>query len=196
MDEAGRGPLAGPVVAGAVLLHRFDFTTPLDDSKRLTPLARERAYRAILRAGAIGVGAAGPEEVDRIGIRAATHLAMLRALAKLPVHPEMVLIDGNAIPAGCPFPALAIVRGDSRSLSVACASIVAKVVRDQWMGLIHRLHPEYGFHRHKGYGTEEHMRRIRAIGPCAFHRYTFRPIRREPERDRFLPAHFSPSVPR
>lgn len=162
-----------------MLLHRFDFATPLDDSKRLTPLARERAYRAILRAGAIGVGAAGPEEVDRIGIHAATHLAMLRALAKLPARPEIVLVDGRFVPVGCPYPALAVVRGDSRSLAICCAGIVAKVVRDQWMGLVHRLHPEYGFHRHKGYGTQEHFRRLRALGPCGFHRYSFRPIRRE-----------------
>ena len=105
---------------------------------------------------------------------------MLRALAKLPAVPELVLVDGRFVPAGCPYPALAVVKGDARSLSVACASIVAKVVRDQWMGLIHRLHPEYGFHRHKGYGTEEHVRRIRALGPCGFHRYSFRPIRPEP----------------
>ena len=177
MDEAGRGPLAGPVVAGAVLLHRFDFTVPLDDSKRLTPIARERAYRAILRAGSIGVGAAGPEEVDRIGIHAATHLAMLRALAKLPAKPELVLVDGKFVPRGCPYPALAVVKGDGRSLAVCCASIVAKVVRDQWMGLIHQLYPEYGFLRHKGYGTSQHVERIQQLGPCAFHRYSFRPIR-------------------
>ena len=178
MDEAGRGPLAGPVVAGAVLLHHSRFTVPVDDSKRLTPLARERAYREILRAGAVGVGAAGPEEIDRIGIHAATHLAMTRALSKLPAVPELVLVDGLFIPPGCPYPAVALVKGDARSLAVACASIVAKVVRDQWMGLVHRLHPEYGFLRHKGYGTEEHVRRIEAIGPCAFHRFSFRPVRR------------------
>lgn len=188
MDEAGRGPLAGPVVAGAVLLHRFDFTVHLDDSKRLTPLARERAYRAILRAGAVGVGAAGAEEVDRIGIHAATHMAMLRALAKLPARPELVLVDGRFVPLGCPYPALAVVKGDGRSLAVCCASIVAKVVRDQWMGLIHRLYPEYGFLRHKGYGTSHHVEQLQALGPCAFHRYSFRPIRPEP------PAEFAESL--
>ncbi|MBI3322392.1 MAG: ribonuclease HII [Candidatus Omnitrophica bacterium] len=180
VDEAGRGPLAGPVVAGAVILHRFNFSIPIDDSKVLTHAVRVRAYRAILRSATVGVGAAGEEEIDRIGIHAATHMAMLRALARLPVAPELVVVDGRFVPSGCPYPALAVVKGDARSLSVACASIVAKVVRDRWMRLIHRLHPEYGFYRHKGYGTEDHVQRIREFGPCAFHRYSFRPFRPEP----------------
>ena len=177
MDEAGRGPLAGPVVAGAVILFQTPPIDWIDDSKRLTPEAREKAYRAILRSAAVGVGAAGAEEIDRIGIHAATHLAMIRALSKLPVEPALVLIDGRFIPAGCPAPALSFVRGDARSLSIACASIVAKVVRDQWMGLVHRLHPEYGFGRHKGYGTADHLKALRHLGPCRFHRFSFQPIR-------------------
>ena len=179
MDEAGRGPLAGPVVASAVILHDFRFTLPLDDSKQMTPLSRERAYRAILRSASIGVGAAGAEEIDRVGIGRATHLAMVRALAKLPVTPELVLVDGNSLPRDSDLPMQAIVRGDGKSLSIACASIVAKVVRDQWMELVHRLHPEYGFRRHKGYGTEQHVRRLEEVGPCRFHRFSFRPIRRD-----------------
>ena len=144
----------------------------------MTPLARERAYRAILRHALIGVGAAGAEEIDRVGIGRATHLAMTRALAKLPLAPELVLVDGNALPRECPLPMQAVVRGDSKSLSIACASIVAKVVRDQWMNLVHSLHPEYGFRRHKGYGTERHFRRLEEVGPCRFHRFSFRPIKR------------------
>jgi len=179
VDEAGRGPLAGPVVAGAVLLHDHRFTIPVDDSKQLSPLARERAYREILRHASIGIGAAGAEEIDRIGIQAATHLAMERALQRLPVPPELVLVDGNTLPRGCSLPMRPIVRGDSKSLSIACASIVAKVVRDQWMDLIHRLHPEYEFRRHKGYGTDRHMRLLEQVGPCRFHRFSFRPIRRD-----------------
>ena len=177
MDEAGRGPLAGPVVASAVILFQLPPCSSLDDSKRLTPRARETAYRAILSSAAIGVGAAGVEEIDRIGIHAATHQAMIRALRKLSVPPDWVLVDGNHLPRGCPFPAEPVVDGDARSLSIACASIVAKVVRDQWMGLVHRLHPEYGFQRHKGYGTPEHLRALRWLGPCRFHRFSFQPIR-------------------
>jgi len=143
----------------------------------MTPLSRELAYRAILRHASIGIGAAGAEEIDRIGIGRATHLAMVRALAKLPVTPELVLVDGNTLPRDCPLPMQAIVRGDGKSLSIACASIVAKVVRDQWMGLVHALHPEYGFLRHKGYGTGRHVERLEEIGPCRFHRFSFRPIR-------------------
>ncbi len=145
----------------------------------MTPLAREQAYRAILRGASIGVGAAGAEEIDRIGIGRATHRAMVRALAKLPLTPELVLVDGNALPRECLLPMQAIVRGDGKSLSIACASIVAKVIRDQWMELVHQLHPEYGFRRHKGYGTEQHVERLEEIGPCLFHRFSFRPIRRD-----------------
>jgi ribonuclease HII len=178
VDEAGRGPLAGPVVASAIILHDFRFKIPLDDSKQMTPLAREQAYRAILRRASIGIGAAGAEEIDRIGILQATHPAMVRALVKLPLTPGLVLVDGNRLPRECPFPMQAIVRGDGKSLSIACASIVAKVVRDQWMELVHHLHPEYGFHRHKGYGTERHFRLLEEVGPCRFHRFSFRPIRK------------------
>ncbi|MDO8729586.1 MAG: ribonuclease HII [Candidatus Omnitrophota bacterium] len=178
MDEAGRGPLAGPVVASAVILHDFRFKLPINDSKQMTPLSREQAYRAILRSASIGVGAVGAEEIDRIGIGRATHLAMVRAIGKLPLRPDLVLVDGNSLPRGSGLPMQAIVRGDGKSLSIACASIVAKVVRDQWMDLVHRLHPEYGFRRHKGYGTEQHVECLEEIGPCLFHRFSFRPIRR------------------
>ncbi len=102
---------------------------------------------------------------------------MIRALQKLPASPEIVLVDGNSVPISYPLPMLPIVDGDAKSLSIACASIVAKVVRDQWMDLVHRLHPEYGFARHKGYGTAEHMEALEKIGPCRFHRFSFAPIR-------------------
>jgi len=180
VDEAGRGPLAGPVVAGAVVLHRHDFRVALDDSKRLTPLARERAYEAILRSAHIGVGAVGPEEIDRIGIQAATHRAMQLAIRRLGILPELVLVDGLHLPPGCGPAMKAVVRGDSRSLAIACASIVAKVTRDRWMRWVHRLHPEYGFARHKGYGTAQHMEALEAFGPGPFHRYTFHPVSGSP----------------
>ena len=176
MDEAGRGPLAGPVVASAVILFQIPASHFIDDSKCLTPQARESAYRAILRVSAIGIGAAGPEEIDRIGIHAATHSAMVRALQKLPLLPRLVLVDGLYIPKDCPVPAQPLVRGDGRSLSIACASIVAKVVRDQWMQLIHRLHPEYGFRQHKGYGTQRHLKALERYGPSRFHRFSFEPV--------------------
>ncbi len=181
MDEAGCGPLAGPVVAAAVILHDTRFTVPVDDSKRLSPSARERAFASILRAGVIGVGATGHEEIDRIGIHAATQRAMLQALDRLPVRPEWVLLDGRTVPEGCRLAAQPIVDGDAKSLVVACASIVAKVIRDRWMEQVHRLEPEYGFSQHKGYGTSEHLRLLHTIGPGLFHRYSFRPIR--PEND-------------
>lgn len=179
VDEAGRGPLAGPVVAAAVLLYHTRFTVPVDDSKRLSPSARERAFASILRAGLIGVGATSHEEIDRIGIQAATQQAMLQALDRLPVSPEWVLLDGRTVPEGCRLAALPIVGGDAKSLVVACASIVAKVTRDRWMARVDRLQPEYGFGRHKGYGTPEHLHLLRSIGPGLFHRYSFRPIRPE-----------------
>ena len=165
------------MVAGAIVLHRTDLTVAIDDSKSLSPRDREAAYRALLPVADIGIGFAGPEEIDRIGIHAATGLAMLRAFRRLPRFPTLALIDGPWIPAGFPIPALPIVDGDAKSLSIACASIVAKVVRDRGMVLAHRIHPEYGFLRHKGYGTPEHLAALRAIGPSLVHRFSFRPIR-------------------
>ncbi|MBI3318923.1 MAG: ribonuclease HII [Candidatus Omnitrophica bacterium] len=177
VDEAGRGPLAGPVVASAVILHRHSFQVPIDDSKRLSSPAREAAYRQILPRADIGVGWARVEEIDRLGIHAATHLAMVRALRALPLLPQSVLIDGPIVPEDCPVPAIPVVGGDGKSLRIACASIVAKVIRDRFMLQLHRLLPEFGFLRHKGYGTQEHLERLRAIGPSDFHRFSFRPVR-------------------
>lgn len=179
MDEAGRGPLAGPVVACALTLHHRRFTVHLDDSKRLTPTARETAYQAILSAADIGVGLVESEEIDRIGITEATDRAMRQAIARLPRVPQLLLVDGNRVPLGCSVPAIPIVKGDAKSLVIACASIVAKVLRDRWMDRLHRFYPEYGFLRHKGYGTVEHMKVLSRIGPSRFHRYSFRPIRKE-----------------
>lgn len=173
----GRGPLAGPVVASAVLLTASRFTVAIDDSKQLSPAARERAFLEILPYASIGVGFVWPEQIDRLGIQAACGLAMLRALERIPAAVQLALVDGPWIPSGCPVPAVAIVHGDSKSLRIACASIVAKVIRDRLMSRIHQLHPEYGFHRHKGYGTKEHVNALRLIGPSLFHRFSFRPLR-------------------
>ncbi len=176
LDEVGRGPLAGPLVASAVLLHRPCLNVLIDDSKCLTPEAREMAYRAILPCADIGVGFVVPEEIDRIGIHRATALAMLRALRRLPVPPTLLLIDGPWVPGGCPVDALPIIDGDAKSFHIAAASIVAKVIRDRMMVRLHTILPEYGFLRHKGYGTPEHLGALRAIGASSFHRFSFRPV--------------------
>lgn len=178
MDEAGRGPLAGPVLAAAVILHQLPTDVPVDDSKRLTPIARERAFSRIVQCAFVGVGAVWQEEIDRIGIHVATRQAMLCALERLPVPPRWVLVDGRDPLSGCPFSVSPIIGGDGKSLVIACASIVAKVTRDRWMVRLDRFHPEYGFRRHKGYGTPEHLRVLRAVGPSFFHRFSFRPILR------------------
>ena len=178
IDEAGRGPLAGTVVSAAVILTNDSFTVSINDSKQMTPVAREKAYCALLRSNAlIGVGAASPVEIDQIGIHKATHLSMRRALAKLKKVPDLVLVDGKIIPPGFNTRVRAIVDGDAQSFSIAAASIVAKVVRDQWMGLIHAICPEYQFKQHKGYGTANHLEALRELGPGPFHRYSFQPVR-------------------
>ncbi len=177
LDEAGRGPLAGPLVASAVILRKIPLAVSIDDSKRLTPLARETAFFALLTHADIGVGYSVPEEIDRFGIQAATGLAMRRALECLPERPAMVLIDGAWIPKDFPARAHPIVRGDSRSLRIASASIVAKVIRDRMMMRLHQILPAYRFDRHKGYGTRGHMAALSSIGASSFHRFSFRPVR-------------------
>ncbi len=179
IDEVGRGPLAGPLLACAVILKKAFFSVPIDDSKKLTPLARERAYRQILPHAHVGLGIVSPQEIDRLGIQAAWSIAMLRAFKRLPVQPALLLIDGPRSFTGCTVPAVPIIRGDAKSLVIACASIVAKVTRDRWMGKLDLLFPEYGFLSHKGYGTAAHMKILRQIGPSEFHRFSFRPVRFE-----------------
>ncbi len=180
IDEAGRGPWAGPVVAAAVIL---DMTQPLpdgiNDSKKLTESQRERLFEAVTGcAVSYGVGVASPEEIDRINIRQATHLAMNRALEALTLSgppPVAALVDGNDAPA-FPVPTRAIVDGDALSLSIAAASILAKVTRDRMMVALDAAHPGYGFARHKGYGTAQHAEALLRLGPCPIHRMTFGPV--------------------
>ena len=173
LDEAGRGPLAGPVVASAVILPPGSTIRGLDDSKRLLPEERERLFGIIqARAVAVGVGVVDPETIDRVNILEATRLAMRAALAALAMEPELVLTDFVAL-AGLPCPQRNLVEGDRRSATVAAASIVAKVTRDRIMAEADRLYPEYGFGRHKGYPTEEHRLALWRHGPCALHRRTF-----------------------
>ena len=180
-DEAGRGPLAGPVVAAAVILPPGldggeDWLRLLDDSKRLNALRRERAFDAV-REYALdwAVGVVGAAEIDRIGVGVAALRAMLLAVDRLGVRPAHLLLDYIPV-RHCDYPYDAVVKGDSRSYSIAAASNVAKVTRDRMMADYEREYPGYGFGRHKGYATAFHRERLREIGPCAIHRRSFAPV--------------------
>jgi len=176
VDEAGRGPLAGPVVAAAVVLDRKRIPKGLDDSKQLQPGQREDAYARIFDlALAVGVGEASVDEIDLINIRQATHMAMARAVRALPVAAQFALVDGNDAPA-LPCPCETIVDGDARSVSIAAASIVAKVTRDRLMMLLHDECPGYGWRTNKGYGTGEHLAALLSLGPSRHHRRSFAPV--------------------
>lgn len=184
VDEAGRGPLAGPVVAAAVLFER-DFLESeaekslagLDDSKKL-PASRREFFHALLSAcphARIGVASASVEEIDSLNILRATHLAMARAVAQLAPPPDLALVDGLPV-QGLPVPHRAIVGGDAASLSIAAASVMAKVTRDRLMVQLAAEYPDYGFERHKGYGTKQHLDALRRHGPCPAHRKSFAPV--------------------
>lgn len=178
IDEAGRGPLAGPVAAAAVILDPDNLPRGLNDSKQLTPEARERLYDEILRhAVAVAVAFAGAAEIDRINIRQATFLAMRRALFALSGAPNYVLIDGNDLPPNLPCPAEAIVKGDALIASIAAASIIAKVTRDRLMRRLCRQYPVYRFSEHFGYATKAHLAAIAGHGPCPIHRLSFKPFK-------------------
>jgi ribonuclease HII len=173
VDEAGRGPLAGPVVAAAVILPPDVAIEGIDDSKKLSPARREQVYARLRRAGIpFAVGAATVEEIDRLNILVASRMAMMRAVAKLPVRPDFLLIDGYDWP-GIDLPHRGLIDGDARSLSIAAASIVAKVTRDRLMCLLDRRYPGYGFARHKGYCTREHLEALARLGASAVHRRSF-----------------------
>jgi ribonuclease HII len=177
IDEAGRGPLAGPVAAAAVILDPRKVPRGLNDSKLLTPEERERLYKVImLQALAVAVAFASAAEIDRINIRQATFAAMRRALFVLSVAPRHVLIDGNDLPPGLGLPAETIIKGDAAISSIAAASIVAKVTRDRLMRRLCRLYPAYRFSEHFGYATKAHLAAIAGHGPCPFHRLSFRPF--------------------
>lgn len=178
IDEAGRGPLAGPVAAAAVILDPRDIPEGLNDSKQLRPAIRERLHDEIMaRAIAVSVAFAPAAEIDRIDIRQATLLAMGRALRALAVPACHVAIDGKDLPRNLPCSAEAIVEGDAEIASIAAASIIAKVTRDRLMARLARVFPAYGFERHAGYATRQHLTAIAMHGPCPFHRLTFRPFR-------------------
>lgn len=182
VDEAGRGPLAGPVVAAAVVLPPDGAPEGTADSKALSPARRvELAERIRERALGWALGQAAASEVDRLNVLEATLLAMRRALAGLAavgVVPALALVDGNRCPAGLPFPARAVVRGDASVAEISAASILAKVCRDREMERLGRRWPQYGFAAHKGYPTAAHLERVRRFGPSPIHRLTFGPVRR------------------
>ena len=173
VDEAGRGPLSGPVVAAACILPAGRAIPGLNDSKKLTPKMRDKLFDEIKNAAvAYAIGTASPEEIDRLNILNATMLAMRRAIEGLPVKADFALIDGNCA-RGIELPHKTVISGDALSVSISAASILAKVTRDRICLENDREYPEYGFAKHKGYGTKEHMDALRRLGPCPLHRRSF-----------------------
>lgn len=173
IDEAGRGPLAGPVTAGAAILPKHCEILFLNDSKKLSEKRRDELFGEIKKTCiAWSVGIIGPERIDEINILQATYEAMRQAIAKLPVEPELLLNDAVIIP-GVRIEQVSLIKGDAKSVSIAAASILAKVTRDQMMVQYDQQYPGYGFARHKGYGTAEHIAAIKKLGPCPIHRSTF-----------------------
>jgi len=183
IDEAGRGPLAGPVVAAAVFIGKALFNERIDDSKKLSPAKREKAFFEILRSCLVSVGSVNHREIDKINILNATRRAMEQAVRGLGIKPDYLLIDGK-INLNLPIRKECIIRGDSRSISIAAASIVAKVVRDSMMFEFDRRYPQYGFKFHKGYGTQKHCLLLRSFGPCPIHRKSFMPVKMVMEKYR------------
>ena len=181
VDEAGRGPLAGPVVACACCIapNQFPYFQDVDDSKKLSAKKREEIFERMNKLGVLyGVGFASAKEIDELNILRATFLAMRRAARKFYSIPSaFALVDGPHPIADFPLRQLPVVDGDAKSLNIAAASIVAKVLRDRYMDILDSLYPEYGFAAHKGYGTAKHMACIEKLGPCHEHRKTFAPLR-------------------
>jgi ribonuclease HII len=177
LDEAGRGPLAGPVVAAAVVLRDGHLIMGVTDSKQLTEQQRERLFQSIIeQSAAYAIGIVDERTIEEINIREASLLAMERAVASLSPPPDFLLIDGNAQLRQCAIPQRTIVKGDCLSHSIAAASILAKVTRDRMMRVLDDRFPQYRFRKHKGYGTAEHLALLREHGPCEAHRRTFEPI--------------------
>lgn len=176
VDEAGRGPLAGPVVAAAVILAPDKIPEGLNDSKVLSQIRRELLLNELVKNAQIGIGIAEPEEIDRVNILGASLIAMRRAVLALPCLPDKALIDGNKLP-DLPCDAEYVIKGDARSLSIAAASIIAKVTRDRLMIESETRYPGYSFAQHKGYATELHRGQIKKLGPCPIHRRSFAPIK-------------------
>lgn len=178
VDEAGRGPLAGPVAVAAVILDPKRVPRGIDDSKKLTPERRDELFdEIILKSRASAIVFASVAEIETANIRGATLAAMCRAVASLAIVPSRAVIDGVDVPPGLECPGLAIVDGDASHAAIAAASILAKVARDRAMVALGRLYPAYGFERHMGYATPEHLSAIERHGPCPHHRMSFAPLR-------------------
>ena len=174
VDEAGRGPLAGPVFSAAVIFHPGTYIRGLDDSKKLSPRKRERLYKEIFKkAAAVGVGMSDVKTIDKVNILQASLLSMKKAVFGLEKRPDLILVDGNTEIPQIDIAQRTVIGGDGISSSVAAASIIAKVTRDMFMRSLHEKYPRYGFDRHKGYGTKQHFKAIGIFGPCDAHRKTF-----------------------
>ncbi|MFN3232434.1 MAG: ribonuclease HII [Alphaproteobacteria bacterium] len=178
VDEVGRGPWAGPVVAAAVILDAARIPEGLNDSKKLSKARREALFPILFDCTVIGIGQASVEEIDEINILQASFLAMQRAIDALPTTPQHLLIDGNRLPKNLPCPATAVIKGDGKCLSIAAASIVAKVTRDQIMADLAENFPDYGWARNAGYGTAQHRQALDLVGVSPHHRKSFAPIHR------------------
>lgn len=177
VDEVGRGPLAGPVVAAAVILDPDHLPDGLNDSKKLTASVRERLFTEIMRHAHVAIASIPAARIDAINIRQATFEAMVAAVNGLAVRADFALIDGRDVPP-LPCPAEALIGGDRRSLSIAAASIIAKVTRDRMMTLLAQTYPDYGFEKHMGYGTAKHLEALGLQGPTPLHRMSFAPLKR------------------
>jgi ribonuclease HII len=176
IDEAGRGPLAGPVTAAAVVLNPMGWPEGLNDSKALGPARRAEIFEALADCAEVGIGWASVEEIDALDIRKATFLAMVRALEALPGGADHALIDGNAVPPDLPCAATALIKGDARCLSIAAASIVAKVARDRMMAELDAAFPGYGWAQNAGYPTVSHKAALQDLGVTPHHRRSFAPV--------------------
>jgi ribonuclease HII len=178
VDEVGRGPLAGPVVAACVVFPQDFFLPEVNDSKKLTAKKRERLFDQILdTAHEVGIGIVGEKTIDSMNILNASLKAMWRAVKELKNAPEFILVDGNQRIPDLPLPQMPVIKGDSKSLSIAAASIVAKVIRDRIMLHYHRKYPEFSFAAHKGYATRAHVEALKAFGPCRIHRRSFKLVK-------------------
>ena len=176
VDEAGRGPVAGPLVCASVILKNTKFNSIIHDSKKLSPKKRLAAFNEISHKAHIGISILDEREIDRINIHNATALCMKDAINNLPVRADCVLVDGK-IELDLPIEKHYIIEGDRKSLSIACASIVAKVIRDAIMDEYHKVFPEYGFAIHKGYATRRHVMKLKRFGPTPIHRFSFNPVK-------------------
>lgn len=178
VDEVGRGPLAGPVVAACVVFPQDFFLPEVNDSKKVTAKKRERLFDQIIEnASEVGIGIVGEKTIDRMNILNASLKAMCKAVKELKNVPEFVLVDGNQRIPDLPLPQMPVIKGDSKSLSIAAASIVAKVIRDRIMFNCHRKYPEFSFAAHKGYATRAHVEALQAFGPCEIHRESFKLVK-------------------